>query len=83
MPQHYTSRTSARTLDTVRDYVVCAAGGYKMHWVMIHEIGEALGLDREVVFAAVKDGIDRGWFVPDSDPPSSIKLSAVFIEQAA
>ena len=66
-----------RTARAMRDDVVRVARGRPCHWVTVHDIAQRLGLDDEVSEAAVRRAIEQGWFVADSDPPHSVRLSVV------
>ena len=83
-PQRHFSRAMSeqadetdRTARAMRDDVVRVARGRPCHWVTVHDIAQRLGLDDEVSEAAVRRAIERGWFVADSDPPHSVRLSVV------
>ena len=66
-----------RTACAMREDVVRVAGGRPCHWVAVHDIAQRLGLDDEASDTAVRRAIERGWFVADSDPPHSVRLSVV------
>jgi hypothetical protein len=59
----------------MRDDVMRASRGRACHWVSVHEVAERLGLDDEATDAAVRQAIEKGWLVPDGDPPHSVRLS--------
>ena len=66
-----------RTARAMRDDVERVARGRPCHWVPVHDIAQRLGLDDETGDAAVRRAIDQGWFVADSEPPHSVRLSVV------
>ena len=66
-----------RTARAMRDDVERVARGRPCHWVSVHDITQRLGLDDAAGDAAVRWAIEQGWFVADSDPPHSIRLSVV------
>jgi hypothetical protein len=66
-----------RAARAMREDVVRVAKGRPCHWVTVHDIAQRLGLDDEVSEAAVRRAIEQGWFVADSDPPYSVRLSVV------
>jgi hypothetical protein len=66
-----------RTACAMREDVVRVAGGRPCHWVAVHDIAQRLGLDDEASDTAVRRAIEHGWFVADSDPPHSVRLSVV------
>jgi hypothetical protein len=82
-PRHFSMAMSEqadqtdRTARAMRDDVVRVAKGRPCHWVTVHGIAQRLGLDDEVSEAAVRRAIERGWFIADSDPPYSVRLSVV------
>ena len=49
--------------------------GRPKYWVSVHEIAQRLGLNDDVVDAAVQSAIERGWFVGDGHPPHSVRLA--------
>lgn len=61
----------------MRDDVLRVSRGRPCHWVTVHEVAQRLSLDDETTQAAVRRAIEQGWFVADSDPPHSIRLSVV------
>jgi hypothetical protein len=66
-----------RTARAMREDVVRVAKGRPCHWVTVHDIAQRLGLDDDVSDAAVRHAIEQGWFVADSEPPHSVRLSVV------
>jgi hypothetical protein len=66
-----------RTARAMREDVMRVAKGRPCHWVTVHDIAQRLGLDDEASDAAVRHAIDQGWFVPDSEPAHSVRLSVV------
>lgn len=66
-----------RTARAMREDVERLARGRPCHWVPVHDIAHRLGLDDEASDAAIRRAIQRGWFVGDSDPPHSVRLSVV------
>ena len=66
-----------RTARAMREDVERLARGRPCHWVPVHDIAQRLGLDDETGEAAVRRAIEQGWFVADSDPPHSVRLSEV------
>lgn len=68
-----------RTAQAMRDDLERVSGGRPCHWVAIHDITQRLGLDDHTGDIAVRWAIQQGWFVADSDPPHSVRLSAVTI----
>lgn len=68
---------TGRTARAMRDDVERLARGRPCHWVPVHDIAQRLGLDDAAGDAAVRRAIVQGWFVADSDPPHSVRLSVV------
>jgi hypothetical protein len=66
-----------RTARAMREDVVRVAKGRPCHWVTVHDIAQRLGLDDDLSDAAVRHAIEQGWFVADSEPPHSVRLSVV------
>ena len=66
-----------RTARAMREDVVRVAKGRPCHWVTVHDIAQRLGLDDDASDAAVRHAIEQGWFVADSEPPHSVRLSVV------
>ncbi len=66
-----------RTARAMREDVERLARGRPCHWVPVRDIAQRLGLDDETGDAAVRRAIEQGWFVADSDPPHSVRLSVV------
>jgi hypothetical protein len=66
-----------RAARAMREDLERVAGGRPCHWVAVHDIAQRLGLDDEDSDAAVRRAIEQGWFVADSDPPHSVRLSVV------
>jgi hypothetical protein len=66
-----------RTARAMREDVARVARGRPCHWVTVHEIAQRLGLDDDASEAAVRRAIEQGWFVADSDPPHSVRLSVL------
>ena len=66
---------AAQAAQAMREDVVRVTGGRVAQWVTVHDIAQRLGLDDNVADAAVRQAIDEGWFVADSDPPHSVRLS--------
>lgn len=66
-----------RTAQAMREDVERVAGGRPCHWVAIHDIAQRLGLDDDASDAAIRRAIEQGWFVADSDPPHSVRLSVM------
>jgi len=66
-----------QTARAMREDVVRVAKGRPCHWVTVHDIAQRLGLDDDVSDAAVRRAIEQGWFVADSDPPHSVRLSVM------
>ena len=66
-----------RTARAMRDDVSRVAKGRPCHWVTVHDIAQRLGVDDDASDAAVRHAIEQGWFVADSDPPHSVRLSVV------
>jgi hypothetical protein len=66
-----------RAASAMHEDVVRVARGRPCHWVTVHDIAQRLGLDDDVSDAAVRRAIERGWFVADSDPPYSVRLTVV------
>ena len=81
MLQHRQFKTSERAIAAIHDDIRRVTGGRNMHWIMVHDIAERLGLDNNMVDAAVRAAIDRGWLVGDADPPDSVRLSASSIQR--
>lgn len=75
------SKASEQVITAIKDHIVRVAGGYTLHWVMVHDITHQLGLDDDVVMVAVQTAIVRGWLVGDADPPDSMRLSASLVDQ--
>ncbi|MGD9885646.1 MAG: hypothetical protein AB7F22_16040 [Reyranella sp.] len=75
------SKASEQVIAAIKDHIVRVAGGYTLHWVMVHDIAQQLALDGAVVNVAVRTAIGRGWLVGDSDPPDSVRLSASLVGQ--
>lgn len=66
-----------RAARAMRQDVERLAHGRPCHWVPVYDIAQRLGLDDEAGDAAVRRAIEQGWFVADSDPPHSVRLSVV------
>jgi ribosomal protein S25 len=64
----------------MRDDVVRVTGARTIQWVTIHEIAQRLGLDDDVADAAVRRGLEQGWFVADGEPPYSLRLSTAAMQ---
>jgi hypothetical protein len=47
-----------------------------MHWVMVGDLGTALGLHEEVLDAAVQQAIAKGWLIGEGKPPHSVCISS-------
>lgn len=73
------SEDADRTARAMREDVMRVSRGRACHWVTVHEVAQRLGLDDETAEAAVRRAIEQGWFIADSVPPHSIRLSAVAI----
>ena len=78
MPQR-DSKASEQVITAIKDHIVRVAGGYTLHWVMVHDIARQLGLDDDVVMVALQTAVARGWLVGDVDPPDSVRLSASLV----
>jgi hypothetical protein len=74
-------RGSECTSIAMRDRIVRVTGGRIMHWVSVHDIAHHLGLDNEVVDAAVRRAIEEGWLIGDSYPPHSVRLAMSSMRQ--
>ena len=74
-------RGSERTSIAIRDRIVRVTSGRIMHWVSVHDIAHHLGLDNEVVDAAVRRAIEEGWLIGDSHPPHSVRLAMSSMRQ--
>jgi hypothetical protein len=72
---------SERAAVAIRADIVRVTRGRPTHWVVVHDIAQRLGLDEEVVEAAVQHAIDLGWFVGDGNPPHSVRLSMASTQQ--
>jgi hypothetical protein len=81
MVEHRDPRGSERTSIAMRDRIVRVTGGRTMHWVSVHDIAHHLGLDDEVVDAAVQRAIEEGWLIGDSYPAHSVRLSMSSMQQ--
>jgi hypothetical protein len=68
-----TSR-SERTALAVRDDVMRRTRGQPLHWVMVHDIAEHLGLDDDVLQVAIRHAIDEGWIGGEGEPVRSVCL---------
>jgi hypothetical protein len=68
-------------MSAVRDDVLRVTRGRPMHWVVVHDVAQRLGLEDQVITAAVRSAIAKGWFVGDGEPPHSVRLSMSSIQQ--
>jgi hypothetical protein len=66
----------------IRDDIVRVTRGRPMHWVVVQEVAHRLGLEENVVKAAVQSAIEKGWLVGDGTPPDSVRLSTGSVNQA-
>lgn len=74
------SEDADRAARAMREDVVRVSRGRPCHWVTVHEVAQRLGLDDEAAEAAVRRALEQGWFVADSEPPYSVRLSVVAIQ---
>jgi hypothetical protein len=74
-------KVSERTAIALRDNVVRVTRGRAKYWVSVHEIAQRLGLDDDVVDAAVQSTIERGWLVGDGHPPHSVRLAMTSLQE--
>jgi hypothetical protein len=74
-------KVSDRTAMAVHEDVMRVTRGRPSCWVSVHEIAQRLGLEDEVVAAAVQSAIDLGWFVGDGNPPHSVRLAIASMQE--
>ena len=72
---------SERTASALHDDVVRVTRGRPKYWVSVHEIAQRLGLDDNVVDAAVQSTIESGWLVGDGHPPHSVRLAMTSMQE--
>jgi hypothetical protein len=73
-------KRSERAASVLRDDVLRVTRGQTMRWVAVHDLAHRLGFEDDVMEAAVRSAIERGWFVGDGDPPHSVRLSTGLIQ---
>jgi hypothetical protein len=66
-----------RMARAMHDDVLRVTRGRPCHWVTVHDIAQRLGLADDASDAAVRRAIAHGWFIADSEPPHSVRLSVV------
>jgi hypothetical protein len=49
--------------------------GRPVQWVMVCDIASSLGLDDDVLEAAVARAIEKGWLIGEGEPPHSVCLA--------
>jgi hypothetical protein len=74
-------KVSERTAIAIRDDVMRVTRAQPKYWVSVHEIAQRLGLDDDVVDAAVQSAIEHGWFVGDGHPPHSVRLAMTSLQE--
>lgn len=70
-----------RAAHAICDDVVRRTGGERLHWVMLREVAERLGLDDDVAQVAVRHAIEEGWLTGEGEPVRTVCLPPSPLQQ--
>lgn len=71
-----TRHPSLRTISAVLEDVQRTTNGQPTHWVGVHDIATRLHLEDDVVEAAARFAIEKGYLVASGTPAHSVSLRA-------
>jgi len=69
-----TPHPSLRTISAVLDDVQRTTKGRPKHWVVVNDIASRLHLENEVVEAAARFAVNKGYLVASGTPTHSVSL---------
>jgi hypothetical protein len=52
--------------------------GLHMHWVVVDDLAPTLGLDGEVLQAAIDHAIHKGWLIGEGNPTQRVCIASSF-----